>query len=262
MELDGTNSPGKPYGPAFSTPYHERISAARSSATSSQSPSPKPPGQQQYTDRSEALKAYLFSTQTRGPPVTRSNDFSNPSGSPADQAVPSHPSRNAASTYGVGPPSRPHQNSFPCINNSASRHSPRGGSRSSGLRQEVTTTARPFHVPDQAAGPYSTPPSPSRPPRQELQHSTSHNPSDNSDLVRSTSYKTASQPVMTSGSRSNEFKDMEDTLRKILKLEPTTDTNVQATGIGRMPDAVASVPNYVGGRATPMNGMQNGVIGS
>jgi hypothetical protein len=67
---------------------------------------------------------------------------------------------------------------------------------------------------------------------------------------------------MISGGRSNEFKEMEDSLRRILKLEPAKDTNVQATDIGRMPEATASVPNYVGGRAPPMDGMHNGVMGS
>jgi hypothetical protein len=267
MELDGANSPGKPYGPAFSTPYNERINAARSSLTSFQSPSQKSQVQPQSTDRSEALKAYLFSTQTRSPPVTRSDDFSNPISSPADQAIPGNASRNETSTYsaqrGVGPPARSHHSNFPYINDStSSRHSPRGGSRSSGLRQEVTPTTTPFQVPEQASGPYPTPPSPSRPSRQESQSSSSHNPGDNSDTVRSTFYNSASQPVMPSGSRSTDFKEMEDSLRRILKLEPAKDTNVPDTGISRMPETAASVPNYVGGRAPPMNGMHNGVMGS
>ena len=265
MELDGTNSPGKPYGPAFSTPYNERINAARSSATSLQSPSQKSQVQQQSTDRSEALKAYLFSTQTRSPPLTRSDDFSNPAGSPSDQPIPSNASRNATSTYGgqrgVVPPSRPLHNSFPYINDTTSRHSPRGGSRSSGLRQEVTSTNTPFQVPEQAAGPYPTPPSPSRPPRQDLQ-SVSCVSGGGSDIAHSSSYAAASQPAMPSGGGSANFKEMEDSLRRILKLEPAKDANVQATGIARMPETVASVPNYVGGRASPMNGIHNGVMSS
>jgi hypothetical protein len=266
MELDGTNSPGKPYGPAFSTPYNERINAARSSATSLQSPSQKSQGQQQSTDRSEALKAYLFSTQNRSPPVTCSDDISNLMGSPADQAIPGNALRNTSSTYGgqrgAGPPSRSHHNSFPYMNDAASsRHSPRGGSRSSGLRQEVTPTTTPFQVPEQAPRPYPTPPSPSRPPRQDTQ-SVSRTSGGNSDTARSSSYTSASQPAIPSGSRSTEFKEMEDSLRRILKLEPAKDTNIQATGISRMPEAAASVPNYVGGRAPPMNGMHNGVMGS
>jgi len=266
MELDGTNSPGKPYGPAFSTTYNERINAARSSAPSLHSQLQKSQVHQQSTERSEALKAYLFSTQTRSPPATRSDDFSNLMGSPTDQATSGNASCNATNTYGaqcsVGPPSRPLQNSFPYINDTASsRHSPRGGSRSSGLRQEVTPTTTLFQVSEQAAGPYPTPPSPSRPPRQDFQ-SVSRTSSGGSDTARSTSYTAVSQPAIPSGGSSTNFKEMEDSLRRILKLEPAKDTNVQATGISRMPEVAASVPNYVGARAPPMSGMQNGVMGS
>lgn len=67
---------------------------------------------------------------------------------------------------------------------------------------------------------------------------------------------------MPSGGGSANFKEMEDSLRRILKLEPAKDANVQATGIARMPETVASVPNYVGGRASPMNGIHNGVMSS
>jgi hypothetical protein len=57
-ELDGT--PGKPLGPAFSTPYSERIRAARSNNSSVQA---TPTATQLDFDRSEALKRYLFSGQ-------------------------------------------------------------------------------------------------------------------------------------------------------------------------------------------------------
>ncbi|RGP60754.1 proteophosphoglycan 5 [Fusarium longipes] len=60
-ELDGT--PGRPLGPAFSTPYQERIRAARSN--SAQSPSDLSAHQQKPNpesgDPTEALKKFLFS---------------------------------------------------------------------------------------------------------------------------------------------------------------------------------------------------------
>jgi hypothetical protein len=59
MELDGPNSPGTPFGPAFSTPYSERINAARAGKNSTMSPDQI--NTQQSMDRTEALKAYLFS---------------------------------------------------------------------------------------------------------------------------------------------------------------------------------------------------------
>ncbi|KAF6813492.1 proteophosphoglycan 5 [Colletotrichum plurivorum] len=52
-ELDGL--PGKPLGPAFSTPYQERIRAARGNSNQPIT-SEAPPSE----DRSEALKKYLF----------------------------------------------------------------------------------------------------------------------------------------------------------------------------------------------------------
>ncbi|KND91455.1 hypothetical protein TOPH_03718 [Tolypocladium ophioglossoides CBS 100239] len=62
-ELDGT--PGRPMGPAFSTPYQERIKAARSNSarphlnqSQPEQPSQKPPPSD---DPTEALKKFLFS---------------------------------------------------------------------------------------------------------------------------------------------------------------------------------------------------------
>ncbi|KAI0013954.1 hypothetical protein F4779DRAFT_299905 [Xylariaceae sp. FL0662B] len=64
-ELD--SNPGQPVGPAFSTPYHERIRAARSNQTSAQATPTAP--QDQELSPSEALKRYLFTGQL-GPPLT------------------------------------------------------------------------------------------------------------------------------------------------------------------------------------------------
>ena len=58
----------------------------------------------------------------------------------------------------------------------------------------------------------------------------------------------------------SDVKGMEDSLRRILKLD--SHQGVTGSGLGSMPAAAASVPNYVGGRAPPMNGMHNGVMGS
>jgi hypothetical protein len=62
------------------------------------------------------------------------------------------------------------------------------------------------------------------------------------------------------GNSHADIKGMEDSLRKILKLD--SNPAVTGSGIGGMPAAAASVPNYVGGRPPPMNGMHNGVMGS
>ena len=54
---------------------------------------------------------------------------------------------------------------------------------------------------------------------------------------------------------------MEESLRKILKLDSPGISGV-AGQLGSVPAASVSVPNYVGGRAPPMSGMHNGVMGS
>lgn len=60
-ELDGT--PGRPMGPAFSTPYHERIKAARGAASKSipEHAPQRPHGSDVTEDPTEALKKFLFS---------------------------------------------------------------------------------------------------------------------------------------------------------------------------------------------------------
>ncbi|KAL7627109.1 hypothetical protein AAE478_003885 [Parahypoxylon ruwenzoriense] len=56
-ELDG--NPGQPVGPAFSTPFHERIRAARSTQNSAQT-TPTAPRTHELNSSSDALKRYLF----------------------------------------------------------------------------------------------------------------------------------------------------------------------------------------------------------
>jgi hypothetical protein len=67
---------------------------------------------------------------------------------------------------------------------------------------------------------------------------------------------------VSSETRSTDLRGMEDSLRKILKLDSTGSSSINEPGIGSVPAAAVSVPNYVGGRPPPMNGMHNGVIGS
>lgn len=57
LELDGT--PGRPMGPAFSTPYQDRIRAARSNDRQGSRLSANAPQQATAAERSEALKKFL-----------------------------------------------------------------------------------------------------------------------------------------------------------------------------------------------------------
>lgn len=135
MEMEGT--PGKPYGPAFSTPYSERISAARSGSNMN-SPATSTPT---TVERSEALKSFLFNGATA--PASRphqgeSTRVSSETMAPTNQNwAPPQPTnmnnyygspqqvRSASYGYGADAP-----NVYP----GGFRNAP----RSSGLRQEFT----------------------------------------------------------------------------------------------------------------------------
>ena len=67
---------------------------------------------------------------------------------------------------------------------------------------------------------------------------------------------------VSSDDRSADLQGMEDSLRKILKLDSAGSSGVTGSPIGSIPAAAVSVPNYVGGRPPPMSEMRNGVMGS
>ena len=82
-ELDGT--PGRPMGPAFSTPYQERIKAARSNSSRSapvQQTSQKP-ADVTADDPTEALKRFLFSGPAASGPSPAPNGYSSDHYTPA-----------------------------------------------------------------------------------------------------------------------------------------------------------------------------------
>ncbi|KAI0480805.1 hypothetical protein GGR56DRAFT_290854 [Xylariaceae sp. FL0804] len=85
-ELDG--NPGQPFGPAFSTPYQERMRAARSSQNSAQATPTAP--RDGGLDSSEALKRYLFTGQLS--PMTQKQPtqqiHSQPRPTPPQQSAP------------------------------------------------------------------------------------------------------------------------------------------------------------------------------
>ena len=242
IELDGEGSNASPIGPAFSTPYAERINAAR--------PRQKPSLEAQSAlDKSEALKAYLFSGQQ--PPFSSAspiNPFSTTSSPPSERKSPAAAQNSVATLHSSksdGYAQRSHQHSFAFSHDSKpTNYAPRTSGRNSGLRQEVTPTRTPTKTLDRDTG-YSTSPKPSR-------RNGSANSSDSSSLIGNNTSQTSPQGV-ASGDRSADIKGMEDSLRKILKLDPTG-----SSGAG----AAVSSPNHGGGSAPPMNGMQDGVMGS
>lgn len=259
MELDGEN-PGAPIGPSFSTPYSQRINAARSiSYDGSPSPHDMPP----QTSNSEALKAYLFSGHTI-PSSTVSSPGIEKQSNPLTQA--------SASAYRQ--PAVPTGPRYPGPSARISNYGQNG--RSSGLRQEVRST--PTKTPDRNTH-YATSPTPVR-------NTNSNSPYTNNHTGQSTAQATLPTPAslggVTSGNKGNDLDGMTDRLRGMLgvKLDLTQHTsanqqsaesirqllNMESTRsgpvLGNLPAAAQSVPNYVGGRQPPLNGMHNGVMGS
>jgi hypothetical protein len=238
MELDGSPSPGSPYGPAFSTPYSERINAARSSEPHQTSSDPSIKAGQQ-TPSSEALKAYLFAAPKQSSPASSANPFGG--SNVASSAPPAGPTehRNAypsAGPRGVPTSSLPQANNYPATKPS--------GRPSSGLRQEVTPTKTPTKTPDRNANNYAS----TTPSRTYQQRATASN-------FASIYGQGQSSPLppppysAASGNNSGDLKGMEDNLRKMLKLDSTGGPGASGQNIDRVPATAVPIPSYVGSRA-------------
>jgi len=218
MELDGPSSPGAAYGPAFSTPYAERMNAARSGNTPCGPTSSANYGSQQPIDRSEALKAYLFSGPPAQPQVpTSGNPGTTGYGSLVASAAyrDGSPARGGSRSAGLHP--RPQQStpSFP-IDSRSSNNTAWTSGRASGLRQEVTPTKTPTKILDRNENGPNTP-TPSR----------IHGKTTSSDPNGVMGHSHVTPPLPTSpfggssGTTSADLQSMENSLRKILKLDST-----------------------------------------
>ena len=241
MELDGDCSAGSPIEPAFSTPYAERINAARTR--------PQPTLEAQSTlDRSEALKAYLFLGQQLPPSIAPAVDPLSTTPIFRNTEASSTGSQNCTANFqskSAGFPQRSKQTNFAISYDSKPfKNAPRTSGRTSGLRQEVTPTWTPPKIPDRDAG-YCTSPIHSQSNRIAPSSGSNH-------LMNSITSNTSSNGVSSEG-RGADIQGMEDSLRKILKLDPAGSPGGGVAG---------SVLNHGVGRAPPVNGMHNGVMGS
>jgi hypothetical protein len=158
-----------------------------------------------------------------------------------------------------GPPRPQYSNTAFANDIKGTGHVPRSSGRSSGLRQEVTPTKTPISAPGRNMH-FTNSPTPSR-----VYGGTSSH--DTNDFIGKSTAHVAS-PVsapsygVSSGDRTADLQGMEDSLRKILKLDSAGSSGVTGSPIGSISAAAVSVPNYVGGRPPSMNGMRNGVMGS
>lgn len=207
MELDGSNSPGLPLGPAFSTPYNERIKAARKTSSPHQS---SPSNSQSSLDKSEQLKAYLFSEE----PSTNGN-----LGPALSLTTNSAISYSGGQSSPVGPRSAGLPGRSPQMNYKLKGDSRSSGdvpkSARSGLRQEVSSTKTPTRTPDRAN---SYGPSQSLSQIYGNNFATANNPNNTTRVTDSSPAPQVSSGTIP-GTSNPDFRGMENDLRRILKLE-------------------------------------------
>ncbi|KAL2067957.1 hypothetical protein VTL71DRAFT_16055 [Oculimacula yallundae] len=246
MELDGDRASGTPLGPAFSTPYAERINAARSGDQLDGASEQQPHHTQSSLDRSEALKAYLFSGQPPSAP-----NPAPPNSTPVYPAPESYQAPFAAPNgpRSAGLPNRSQNNGYSPGPDPRIWNGPRTGGRSSGLRQEVTPTKTPTRTPDRNHA-YSNFPTPSRNGANAFNDGNGFN-----NQFASHTPPQASAFAPNAGDSS--IKGMEDSLRRILKLDPV---GISESDIGHGTSTSGVNPNYVGGRTPQMNGRHNGIM--
>ncbi|KAG9239409.1 hypothetical protein BJ875DRAFT_190141 [Amylocarpus encephaloides] len=225
MELDSSYSPGAPLGQAFSTPYSERINAAKSG---SNHPREDP---QDPLDRSEALKAYLFSGTTISPQAADTTTIGSSPLTPKSLHSPNGQSSPVSSSR---PQNDPH---LVLQGNRAQNSGGRNPGRSSRLRQEVTSMRTPTMTPNRNSH-FDHSQTPSR-----IYGNVMHSNSSNL-LASSTSHSASPSPALSYGvSSSNRNADLEDTLRKVLKLDSPRDSG--ASQAGMVGSTSAGVPNYI-----------------
>lgn len=235
MELDGEREAGTPLGPAFSTPYNQRINAARASDRTARSLQ-QSPSTTQGLDNSEALKAYLFSDHSLLPSSTNAFPPRSEAFGPL-YAANSHQHKSAipSGSQSAGLPQRPQLRSSPYSRESRSSNNiARQFGRSSYLRQEVTpaqSSPTPSHQSNNNN--YTNSSISSRPLGGMVSHSSNFN------SAKSTYAPSRVSPngnIITSSDGSADLRGMEETLRRILKI----DSNVA-------PNPSGSSMNYVGG---------------
>lgn len=218
MELDGPGNNEAPFGPAFSTPYAERINAARLSGGTTQRP-PPPQNHQLPVDNAEALKAYLFAGLPPPPSTTLHPSYSAPSLTPT-----------SSPHHSVAPPYGEHRGGmvYPSLHNAtaAGAHDNRTpnrfintSTRQSGLRKEldITPTKSPGIIQNQTPSHLDSP----TPTRTHTDYASNFN----NFAPNSYSHPSSPPPIPSNNSavRSSnaELKGMEESLRRLLKLDST-----------------------------------------
>lgn len=204
MEMDGT--PGKPYGPAFSTPYSERISAARSAGSNASSPMASTPN---TVDRSDALKSYLFNGGMAPSPHSRLVDFPSAENTPSSSQSWQAPQPSAMNNYHGSPQQlRTANYGYNVEGTIVYPNGFRNVSRSSGLRQEVTHAKTPVGTNNQLGGGFQSPQS----------YKFKENAASGINAVNNSGAPLPNNQATPQSASRKEIQSMEDRLREVLKI--------------------------------------------
>ncbi len=231
MEMEGFQ--GKPIGPSFSTPYNDRLNAARSTPSGSAYNSPGATvGSSTVTDSSQALKDFLFngkSTPVSNPRPAEvpysdgplQSPYQNRPLQPTYQNVPSQPmyqngphNSSPAPNHFYGSPQQPRFANYPGVNGYGGNGNQFNNSpRSSGLRQEV-------HVMNNAMvnnnlpcnGPFGN--------QQPLLNVKENSMSGAPGHISNFGFNSAPHGVTQYRPHDDSIEKMENTLRSVLKLGP------------------------------------------
>lgn len=222
LEMDGAASPGKSIGPAFATPYTQRMNAVRSNTAPSNILALAEHDEEQRKAKTKALKMLLLSPQPQrpasvsmpfsdipprslspSPSIRTGNSSCKASGSSSPVLVLDQPTNNTRTRHHASAPFL-RQNTLLATTNG----SPRPRPPSSNLRQEVTTTKSPDKAELPAFPDLSSP----KRPDVSTDSRNSANASSNGNI-------SSSFPDSKRTQSNNDIKSMEDDLRRILKLD-------------------------------------------
>lgn len=202
MELDGGGHSRSPIGPAFSTPYQERMNAARAStarATTSPTTAVSP-----AIDRTQAMKDFLFSQKPASPSTLSFADL------PASSTTGNRHSSEPLRTYNMN-----QHNNMLGINNPA-----RTGSRSSNLRREIEITPTKSPI-DKEHQQFTQPQLAPDSSRYNVLQSPVYGYGENREILNRNvnAIQSPSRPPRTQ--QDSDVRELEDNLRRLLKIGPS-----------------------------------------
>lgn len=254
LDMDGASTGPKAIGPAFATPYRQRMEAVRSNTAPSNVLAQTDHDEEQRKAKTKALKMLLLTPEQQRP-ASAAAESTGPSQflDTSPKSVPASPSIRPGncSRYVSGPPGpvpawqpfgagqqSQHRGSLPTLGQSSfvspTNSSPRPRPPSSGLRQEVM----PWKFPDETnPSAFSALPGPHHPNSSTISQNNT-NAHLNGKVFVPTVPQTSSAPQsragfdISTGRNLPDIKTMEDDLRRILKLDMLGNAGAKDTRNG------------------------------